>query len=1348
MTRSYLLIIFYYFLINLSLKAQQQYITQTHALSIADGLLSNTINVIYEDSRGIVWIGTNHGLNRYDGILLQSYTQKEGGLRGNLIHSIKEDIHGNIWIASSNQIRGNLSLNILDPINQKFQSIDEYCATSFQLPEIVRIIQNYDATIWLISKTNQIYEYDGKKLSSLVNFNSNQQQQYFICKTDSNELSITTSIKKERIDSVALYNYQTHQFVDGLQLKYYPINSHYFYSPKSSYWLAYKDSSIRIFSNALQPLQIPDNWSNWDGSKFFKATDDYFFIGDDQNVAIFNKEGILQQQIPANQENYFKNAIYIDQRNGAWYKDYEREELRYIRYSSTPFKAYDLSENKPSDVFRGGRGIIKLQDSLLFVGSILPFSKTELNQNLKLHMISSGSFGVSKNSDNEFWIGSENGRAILIDSTGKLLFQSPSSNFHEIAWIVLEDQDQKVWSGTNNGLSILDRNSNLFIKATQYNEYPLLKESAIFDIHEKEKVLYLCTSSGLYVWDKQTGAQACFLKHQSIAHLYEDKDGLFWLASKGGGLIKFDPRTKQLESFTTQNGLANNVLYAVYEDDYNNLWMSSDWGIMCFDKNTQTITSYVKENGLLENEFNTSSHYQDEEGFIYFGSQTGIIIFHPKDFQTLNDSFPLIITQASKFDSEVDLEKNILPDLLDNNHIELYPNHESFQLTAALLDYRNPRLHQYAYIIEGFNNTWRYQRNPLISINQLPYGSYSLRIKVKGIMGSWIELAQPITIYVYKPFYLQTWFIMFILALGIGFLLFIFKMRTNQLLKRQKSLENTIQIRTKKIAQQAEDLKSLDQVKSRFFANISHELRTPLTLILGPLSLLLDQIKDQNIKKEAIEKGLFSIQKNGNHLLSLVEEILNLSKMEHGKLETYEETIHLKTYAQNIFESFVKQAKYLDIKYTLETNLEDDLYVLLDENKVTKLLNNLLSNAFKFTPTKASVALIIKEQNKTLEFIVRDTGIGIHPNDLPHIFERFYQSNQPNRPAQGGTGIGLALVYEFTQLMQGNIDVESSLNKGTSFNVSLPKNIITPSNEFLEQENMPVIQFDDSDDMEMSSMIDNKQFTILLVEDHVEMRDFITQILSTKYRIIIARNGIEGLDLLNNTTETIDLIISDVMMPKMDGFEMLQQIKALPKWVLTPMIMLTARAAEKDKLQALTIGVDDYLTKPFSVEELKARIKNLLTNSVNRQLWKKEQITPIVVKNNTSDNSIPAPNTPLQKETTNPEVRAVDLEWLKDLENLILEELDNETISIADFAEKLHISERHFSRKLKQITGLSPAKMLKTVRLNLARTYLETGKFKTVKEVAFSVGFQTVNNFSKSYKKQYGKLPSEYFHKS
>lgn len=1325
-------------LLNSPIGAQDQYIAQTHTLSVSDGLLSNTINVIYEDSKGVIWIGTDYGLNSYDGINLLSYTQKDHGLKGNFIRYIHEDIHNNIWIISQNQHEGQFLFNVLNPIDKSIKSISEYCQmpSSFNPSKIRRTVENFDHSIWFITETNHIYEYNGDRMLSLIDFQHSYLENYYLKKKSDTEMLMTATshTATSAFKTLVFYDYKKQKVLKEIKLDYSFDNRLYDPTSKEDYWENRKDSSISIYAqNQTKPLYQKKVSENY----FIRANRNAFFVGSGKDVDIVKKDGSGIQRIQT-EEMLFDKAIYIDNRNGVWYKDYKNEALRYLRYVPTPFQSFKLAGENPNQSFRGGRGIVKLKDSLLFVGSILRYQRRKLSPSLNIHAITKGSFGVTATKNNQFWIALESGNALLIDSTGKQLLAPNSLNRYDITWIVLEDQDQKVWAGTNQGLTYLDREQNLLMPVKAYNEFPALAQSAIFYIHEEGNVLYLCTSSGLYLWDKKKGAQACYFKDQSIVHLYEDAEGTFWLASKGSGLLQFDPKTQESNSFTTANSLAHNVLYAIYEDDYNNLWMSSNWGIMCFDKKTKNVTNYVKESGFLENEFNTSSHYQDKDGSIYFGGQSGIVLFHPKDFQIALDTFPLIVTQASKFNSDTETAENLLPNLLSKGRIELYPNNESFQLTAALLDYRNPKLHQYAYKIEGLNNKWRYQLNPLISFNQLPYGEYQLKIKVKGISGNWVQLPQTIQLVVYKPFYLQSWFIILALVFSIGLILFIFKFRTKQLIKQQRKLEEVIELRTKKIAQQAEDLKSLDQVKSRFFANISHELRTPLTLIIGPLSFLLDKIKRQEIAPKEVETGLVSIKRNSKHLLSLVEEILDLSKMEDNKLKVNEGSIHLKSYTQSIFESFTKQADYLGINYIFEENLEDTLHVLLDENKVTKLLNNLLSNALKFTPTKASVIFSVKEKNALIEFMVQDTGIGIHPDDLPHIFERFYQSKQANRPAQGGTGIGLALVSEFTELLQGKVEVNSTLGQGTCFKVVLPKKSTIPPIKILEEEHL-VDQIEANDLSEIELVSSDHTFTILLVEDHAEMRDFITQILNTKYRILTARNGLEGLETLKNTSDSIDLIISDVMMPKMDGFEMLQQIKALPKWAYTPMIMLTARAAEQDKLQALTIGVDDYLTKPFSVGELKARIKNLLTNSFHRSkhITEQQELASQTSKESTeSESTIEVASN----------LRTVDLDWLKNIENLMLEEVDNDLISISDFAKKLHLSERHLGRKLKQMTGMSPAKMFKTVRLKLARTYLESRKFKTVKEIAYATGFQTVGTFSKSYKKEYGRLPSSYFH--
>ncbi len=522
---------------------------------------------------------------------------------------------------------------------------------------------------------------------------------------------------------------------------------------------------------------------------------------------------------------------------------------------------------------------------------------------------------------------------------------------------------------------------------------------------------------------------------------------------------------------------------------------------------------------------------------------------------------------------------------------------------------------------------------------------------------------------------------------------------------------------------QAEELKALDKVKSKFFANISHELRTPLTLILGPLSYILDNPNEW--EKENIQKQLLVMQRNGKSLMELIEEILDLSKLEANKLELQEESTPVVQFFEYLFFVFEPQFQSQGLDYDLILEINEDLNILMDRKKIEKVLNNFLSNAIKFTPKGGKITMKVSETNEQLNIQVSDTGKGIHPKDLSHIFERFYQSKQADQKLYGGTGIGLALVNEFAQLMGGRAYAESTLGSGSHFFFEIPKKEVTRKSIInITEEIIPIEE-------EIYSI--GNDFTIMVVEDNTDMREFICQLLQKKYnKILLAKNGAEGLELLKEHGTDIHLIVSDVMMPEVDGLTMVKEIKSKPEWAGIPVVMLTALAAERDKLTALTIGVDDYLTKPFSVPEMLIRVQNLLFNYHQRLEW----------KNSAEFQSQQA--TILEENTSQAKTNIKDKEWVDELTRFVEDSLRESSLDVESIAAAFFLSPRHLNRKLKAITGLSPAKFIKEVRLQVARKKLESGTAISVTEVALDIGFENMSTFSSTFKNRFGKSPSAY----
>lgn len=527
-----------------------------------------------------------------------------------------------------------------------------------------------------------------------------------------------------------------------------------------------------------------------------------------------------------------------------------------------------------------------------------------------------------------------------------------------------------------------------------------------------------------------------------------------------------------------------------------------------------------------------------------------------------------------------------------------------------------------------------------------------------------------------------------------------------------------------KITKANKKLQALDLVKSRFFANISHELRTPITLINGPIEAVI--AGEHGKISAAATKQLMVVKNNGKNLLNLVNEILDLTKLEAGKLELVENPVQIYSFLNELFAAYQSEIHNREINFHVDYRYEKEVSIAIDEINFAKIINNLLSNAFKFTADNGQITICIKEKNEKMFISVKDSGLGIHPDDVQHVFERFYQSVQPEIKASGGTGIGLALAQELAKLQKGSIRVESELGVGSEFIFSFPlKKVIAGDAEMVtemvtEEVNVHIIKNSLVNSIEKyADIFEIEKPVLLLTEDHKEMRAFIVSIVKPFFRVLEASNGLEALEILENNT--IDIIISDVMMPKMDGFELLENIKADERFKNISIIMLTARALEEDKLFALTLGVDDYLTKPFSREELLVRTRNILENRVVRKLATQEL--------------------PLDGDNRG----ATDATFIKKLKILIEKYIDSDQLSVLFLAIEMSLSERQFLRKVKVLTGFTPVQLIKEIRLIKAKSLLENQQVNSVAKAAYKVGFTKVQYFSNQYIKRFGEKPSDSF---
>lgn len=1354
----------------------KDYIVTTKTFTTEDGISHRRVRSFSQDVYGFMWMGTPYGLNRYDGYEFKTYNTENANLFNNNVAKVLTAPDSLLWLIYSRDLDRWNAIDIFDPIKgvaqpfktyfkeQQVFEVDAVDFSSFQ--------ENQDKSLWFATYKT-LYEYDGKNIKQVLKVADSLELVNYIKipanspKTDVLGWAMVYTPSKhcqflafnkagKIIDQTPLYSTIKDWFGSALIRVQDDGTVLYFVNAKNNQG---KTEATTYKKHLYKPASVFE-YSTKEGyrhQRYVIAKNELWCANTNQELIIFDEQGkLLYKAAMGPQFAIFPEASYLDKKGNFWLSFKSRISVTSIK--SNPFQLY--IHNNPQVGQLGCRGIVQDSAGRIYVnGHRGSFYIDETTQ--KIHSLpKTERFYHNVNLDTALRVAlllDEDQTVWLTDQFHRLLHYYPKQNKIEsfttaqlkraiqskkstisMNWALYKDRRGQIWIGQNAGLSYLDSDDKVLKKYTDYGDFKQLGSSEVFYFYENEAGVWLATSSGLYLATHEMKIIAHFhpnaddpqyyLPHTVIAHLYEDQDGVFWIATKGGGLIQWNPKTKDYKQWTRTNGLAHNIVYAVYGDDNGYLWLSSDMGLMRMNKKEETFQNYLPRDGVSHEEFNTTSHYKAADGTLFFGSLNGVTAIKPKNFIEKNAASTTGQVYISswikhQYKNGKDIKYNYTRGAINNNKIAIHAFDRSAVLKFSALDYVKPESVIYAYKIHNLDNKWHYVNDPILHLVGLPYGPYKLEIKTQGSNAAPLELKM----LVHPPIYLQHWFLVTSFLLLV-LLIYLFVQWRERKLRRQKiALEAQIAVRTEKIQQQAEDLKALDQIKSRFFANISHELRTPLTLILGPLSVLLKKEKNKTDRFQ-----LETIERNGQHLLRLVEDILDLSKMDANKLDVIETEVVLQPWIRRVFSAYESQAliQKLTYNFTFQNLGVEDIVVRLDQDKTEKILNNFLSNSLKFTPEGGTLTLHVTKEEKHLVFSVEDTGRGISKKDLAHIFERFYQaSNQ----AEGGTGIGLAFSKELAALMGGHLTVESIVGKGSTFSFYLPLKLVdslptTHVETFLEEEPLPITEpFIGIDAVKVTS---NKQATIMLVEDNLDMQAYIQGLLSPIYQLIPCHNGQIALDYLNEHRDNLpDLIISDVMMPQMDGFTFLEHCKKEELFRKIPIVMLTARSAIEDKLNALTIGVDDYLTKPFVVDELLIRIQNLLQHAQMRHLAAKEAAVEQEATSNTKEKATLGENDQL---------------WVKEVEKIALEEVDDPDFDAEALAQKVNMSRRNLQRRLKKTIGLTPGQYIKEVRLQTARSLLERGVYQTIAEVAYASGFSTPYYFSQVYEKRFGKKVSAY----
>ena len=949
-------------------------------------------------------------------------------------------------------------------------------------------------------------------------------------------------------------------------------------------------------------------------------------------------------------------------------------------------------------------------------------------------------------------IGSNNIKAVYVDEKKSLVYigthagglsilhrnsgqvenfnQRNSQLVNENVYAILPDGEGNLWLGTLSALVRFNPEQRSFTTIEKEKDgTPVVSKQITTLFRDSHKRLWIGGEEGLSVF-KQEGLdiqKASILPVSNVTKLftnciYEASNGIIWVGTREG-FYCFNEKDKQIKRYNTTNGLPNNVVYGILEDSFGRLWLSTNRGISCFNPETEKFRNFTESDGLQSNQFNTASYCRTSVGQMYFGGINGITTFRPELLLDNPYTPPVVITKLQLFNKVVrpDDETGILTkNISETKRITLKSWQTAFSIEFVVSNYISGQHNTFAYKLEGYDKEWYYLTDSrTVSYSNLPQGTYQFLVKAANSDGKWNPIPTALEIIVLPIWYKTWWALLIFFATFAGFITFVFRF-----FWMRKSMEAQLEIERRDKEHQEE----INQMKMRFFINISHELRTPLTLILTPLQEIINKISDRWTRNQ-----LEYIQRNANRLLHLVNQLVDYRRAELGVFELKAKKGNAHQLIQDNFLFYDKLARHKKITYTLHSELEDK-EVLFDANYLELIVNNLLSNAFKYTESGQSITVTLKEENGWLLLQVSDTGIGIPINKQGKIFERFYQIESEHV----GSGIGLSLVQRLIELHHGRIELDSEENKGSTFSVYLPQDLsvykpseLASNNEQNEEEqvystNSKAMYFIDTEKVENESVEsgDKKRGTILIVEDNNEIRRYLSNGLADLFNTLEAGNGEEALEKLKDNE--VDVIVTDVMMPVMDGIKLCKNVKQNIRTCHIPVIILSAKTDIKDQMEGLQMGADDYIPKPFSLAILTTKIQNMMRT--RRRMLDKYAKS-------------------LEVEPEKITFNAMDEALLKRAMAIVEKNMDNIEFSTDEFAREMNMSRSNLHLKLKAITGESTIDFIRKIRFNEAAKLLKDGRY-TVAEVSTMVGFNTPSYFATSFKKYFGCLPTEYIKKS
>lgn len=1303
--------IFFLFLLAAPAAAQDYYFKN---YQVYDGLSSNTITSILQDSKGFMWFGTRNGLNRFDGTAFKIYRnnpQDSLTLGSNSILSLAEDENGVLWIGTYKGIY------LYDPVKEIFTAFNRLPAG-----ETRYINTDHAGNIWIVNDfTLSRYNCRDQRIE---NYTTDSNRVIALSVTATGVVWIATNYGSLKKHIPATNTFQSFDIssIQQKQLTFiqdvYPVTDSTLLVGTMNQLLLYN-----LRSNRLQDI-LPKAGSV-QTHKIIRQQGDEFWIGTETGIYIVNLQtGSSQLLQKENSDPYSitDNVIYSfykDAEGGTWIGSffgginyYSSHLNRFKKYF--PYKGqnnisgnlvHEISEDSLGNLWIGTEdaGLNKLELATGRISSFRPDGRPGSIAYQNLHgLVADGNY---------LWIGTyEHGLDKMDIRTGKVVrhYTSQNSSLQGNFIVSLyKTAGGEILVGTWNGLFRYNRQKDHFIRDSFFT-------SQIQSIHEdKDGTIWIGSyGNGVFFHNAGTGKQGN-LRHDAsndnslpnnyVNNVYQDRHQNLWISTEAG-LCKYDRKSNQIVRFM-KNGLADKQVFRVLEDNSGILWVSTSKGLLSLDPVSGNNKTYTTVNGLLSEQFNYNSSHKSKNGNLYFGTVKGMISFNPSLFPKEDYVPPVFITGLQVNNKDVEPGKEGSPlkaSILYTKSIELPHDRSSLSFEIAALSYVTPEANEYAYMMEGLDKEWTFLKsNRRIFYTKLPPGLYTLRVKGSGNGEVWNQEETILRIRVLPPWWTSPWaytLYAFVLLSVLSVILRYYHMAMKE--KNQRKIE-TLEI---------EKEREIYNAKIEFFTNVAHEIRTPLTLIKLPLDKLLHSEKD-NL---SLSESLTMMKKNTNRLIELTDQLLDFRKAEANNFSLSFVRTDISELLKDLFNAFKPAAEQKKLSLRLELP-RMPLYASVDPEAFRKIVSNLFNNAIKYADSLVIVRLLaFNSEDKVFHIEFRNDGNIIPPELNEKIFEPFYRIKETSR--QAGTGIGLPLARSLAELHKGILELKDSRENMNVFQLSIP---IHQENEINLQE-YEAFETDSYEEVKSAELEDPEKMSLLLVEDNKEILQFIQRELSGQYNIHRTHNGEEALEILAN--ENIELVISDIMMPVMDGIELCRRMKTDIQYSHIPIILLTARNTLNSKIEGLEVGADAYIEKPFSFEHLQAQINNLAANRrIIREYFAKSPLAHI--KGMASSKA--------------------DKGFLEELDRIIQTHITDMELDVDKLSRLMNMSRTSFYRKIKGLSDLTPNELINISRLKKAAELLASGEHK-INEVAGMVGYTINSNFSRDFHKQFGESPSSY----